>query len=43
LGKDLEQVSEIMHDKSKLPLVYENDLMSKALIVMTQKSFCCLL
>ena len=41
LGKDLVKVTEIMHDKSKLPLVDENDLMSKALIVMTQKSFGC--
>ena len=41
LGKDLVKVTEIMHDKSQLPLVDENDLMSKALIVMTQKSFGC--
>ena len=41
LGKDLVRVSEIMHDKSTLPLVDENDLMSKALIVMTKKSFGC--
>ena len=41
LGKDLVKVTEIMHDKSNLPLVDENDLMSKALIVMTQKSFGC--
>ena len=41
LGKDLVQISEIMHGKSKLPLVDENDLMSKVLIVMTEKSFGC--
>ena len=41
LGKDLVRVSEIMHNKYQLPLVYENDLMSKALIVMTKKSFGC--
>lgn len=41
LGKDLVQISEIMHDKSQLPLVNENDLMSKTLLVMTKKSFGC--
>ena len=41
LSKDLQQVSEIMHHKSQLPLVNENDLMSKALIIMTRKSFGC--
>ena len=41
LGKDLAKVSEIMHEKSKLPIVDENDLMSKVLIVMTKKSFGC--
>ena len=41
IGKDLVKVSEITHGKSKLPLVGENDLMSKALIVMTKKSFGC--
>ena len=30
-----------MHDKSKLPLVYEEDLMSKTLIIITKKSFGC--
>ena len=30
-----------MHDKFELPLVNENDLMSKVLIIMTQKSFGC--
>jgi len=41
LGKDLVKLSDIMHDKSELPLVNENDLMSKALIIMTKKSFGC--
>ncbi len=41
LGKDLATISDVMHEKSKLPLVKENDLMSKALIVMTRKSFGC--
>jgi len=41
LGKDLVKISEIMHEKSKLPLVNENDLMSKVLIIMTKKSFGC--
>ena len=41
LGKDLVKLSEIMHEKSELPLVNENDLMSKALIVMTEKRFGC--
>ena len=41
LSKDLKQVSEIMHYKTELPLVNENDLMSKALIIMTKKSFGC--
>ena len=41
LGKDLVTLSEIMHNKAELPLVDENDLMSKALIVMTEKSFGC--
>ena len=39
LGKDLVKLSEIMHGKSELPLVNENELMSKALILMTEKSF----
>ena len=30
-----------MHGKSELPLVNENALMSKALILMTEKSFGC--
>ena len=41
LGKDLVKLSEIMHNKLMLPLVDENDLMSKTLIIMTEKSFGC--
>ena len=41
LGKALVKISEVMHGKLKLPLVNENDLMSKALIIMTRKSFGC--
>ena len=41
LGKDLVRISDIMHEKSKLPLVNEDDLMSKVLIIMTKKSFGC--
>ena len=41
LGKDLVKLSEIMHDKSELPLVNENELMSKVLILITEKSFGC--
>ena len=41
LGKDLAKLSEIMHDESELPVVDENELMSKALITMTKKSFGC--
>ena len=41
IGKDLVKLSEIMHDKSELPLVNENELMSKALILITEKSFGC--
>ena len=41
IGKDLVKLSEIMHKKPNLPIVNENDLMSKALIMMTKKSFGC--
>ena len=41
LGKDLVKLSDIMHDKLELPLVNENDLMSKALIIITEKRFGC--
>jgi len=41
LGKDLVKLSDVMHESKKLPLVYKDDFMSKALIVMTKKSFGC--
>ncbi len=41
LGKDLVQLSSIMHSKKELPIVKSNDQMSKALIIMTKKSFGC--
>ncbi len=42
LGKDLKYVSEIMHINRALPVIQKNERMSKALIVMTKKSFGCL-
>ena len=42
LGKDLKHVSEIMHTKKSLPIIDKNEKMSKALIIMTKKSFGCL-
>ncbi len=42
LGKDLKNLSEIMHKKHELPLAKKNEKMSKALITMTKKSFGCL-
>ena len=41
LGKDLVKLSDVMHGLKELPLVKENDPMSKALLVMTKKSFGC--
>jgi len=41
LGKDLVKLSEVMHGKKELPLVNENDLMSKVLLIITKKSFGC--
>ena len=41
LGKDLAKLEDVMHGKNELPLVNENTLMSKALLVMTNKSFGC--
>ena len=41
LGKDLVKLSEVMHGKKALPLVKENELMSKVLLVITKKSFGC--
>ncbi len=42
LGKDLKNLSEVMHTKNKLPLAKQDEKMSKALITMTQKSFGCI-
>ena len=42
IGKDLKNLSEIMHKKQELPLAKKNEKMSKALITMTKKSFGCL-
>ncbi len=41
LGRDLKNLSDIMHVNTKLPLANFNDKMSKALITMTKKSFGC--
>jgi len=42
LGKDLITVEKIMHDKKNLPLAKDSEKMSKALVMMTQKSFGCI-
>ncbi len=42
LGKDLVTIDSIMHSKEKMPLICEKEKMSKALILMTRKSFGCL-
>lgn len=42
LGKKLLRVEEIMHKNPYLPLVEKKDLMSKALIFMTEKGFGCI-
>ncbi len=42
LGKDLKNLSEIMHTAKKMPLANENEKMSKALLTMTKKSFGCI-
>jgi len=41
IGKDLVQLSDIMHSKSELPLSKYNEKMSIALLKITQKSFGC--
>ena len=41
LGKDLVQLSDIMHGKSELPLAKINEKMSSVLLKMTKKSFGC--
>jgi len=42
LGKKLLQVVDIMRPYKELPLVFENTLMSDALVVMTEKGFGCI-
>ena len=42
LGKDLKNLSEVMHLKKELPLAKLQEKMSKALITMTKKSFGCI-
>ena len=42
LGKDLKNLSEVMHTKKELPLAKLEEKMSKALITMTEKSFGCI-
>ena len=42
LGKDLKNLSEVMHTKKELPLAKLDEKMSKALLTMTQKSFGCI-
>tara|TARA_B100000575_G_scaffold268527_1_gene247516 strand:- start:3688 stop:4647 length:960 start_codon:yes stop_codon:yes gene_type:complete len=41
LGKDLKNLSEVMHIKNQLPLAKLDEKMSKALLTMTKKSFGC--
>ena len=42
LGKDLKNLSDVMHIKNELPLARLNEKMSKALLTMTKKSFGCI-
>ena len=42
LGKDLKNLSEVMHTKKELPLAKLDEKMSNALITMTKKSFGCI-
>ena len=42
LGKDLKNLSEVMHTKKELPIAKLDEKMSKALITMTKKSFGCI-
>ena len=41
LGKDLKDLSEVMHIKKQIPIAKLDEKMSKALITMTKKSFGC--
>ena len=42
LGKDLKNLSDVMHIKKELPLATQDEKMSKSLITMTRKSFGCI-
>ena len=42
LGANLKHVSDVMHKAADLPLARENEIMAKALVTMTAKSFGCL-
>ena len=42
LGKDLKYITELMHTKQAMPISKKDEKMSKALIIMTKKSFGCL-
>ena len=42
LGKDLKNLSEVMHTSKEVPLAKMNEKMSKTLITMTKKSFGCI-
>ncbi len=42
LGKDLKNLSDVMHLGNELPLAKSDEKMSKALITMTKKSFGCI-
>ncbi len=41
LGKDLKNLSDVMHSKKELPLAKLNEKMTSALLTMTKKSFGC--
>tara|TARA_B100000989_G_scaffold296774_1_gene280760 strand:+ start:48 stop:1007 length:960 start_codon:yes stop_codon:yes gene_type:complete len=42
LGKDLKNLSDVMHTKQEIPLARLDEKMSKSLITMTRKSFGCI-
>ena len=39
LGNKLKKIKSIMHCEPKIPLIHEDELMSEAIIIMTQKGF----
>ncbi|MEI7668958.1 MAG: KpsF/GutQ family sugar-phosphate isomerase [Pseudomonadota bacterium] len=41
LGKAFIRVENLMHPKSDTPIVHKNDLMSRVLLIMTEKTFGC--